>query len=406
MKGLSCLYWFDRDEKRLGILHPLGPFVHREILRGDDTLEFYCEETPEKYDRILWRDPQDGRWREHVVIRTEEVLETSGCKVLARTSLCDMAAVYHEETRLAYSEVDTSMATVLSFMYPERWSIECPESMTRLDALLYHTDGYSGLLEIQRDGEVEFEPVIEVNREGVVSRIVKRRRRLGEYRGLQLSYASGLTWCRRTVLDSDIYTRLYGYGKGMPAVDENGNFTGGYLRRLTMEEAYIGQHKVAYGKKYIENDEARRKWGVLVNGEKMHRTGSVMFVDDTTPNQIYTHTLRALEKLIEPRVIYEASAALMAGGIESQLGDRVALIDSTRTPAWKMTTRVVGRTRSFGPDGYESSLQIGNVTPIELASLNAALANVTPVENGAALLEFDEEGCADDAIGDGWPSTS
>ena len=61
MKGLSCLYWFDRDEKRLGILHPLGPVVHREILRGDDTLEFYCEETPEKYDRILWRDPQDGR---------------------------------------------------------------------------------------------------------------------------------------------------------------------------------------------------------------------------------------------------------------------------------------------------------------------------------------------------------
>ncbi len=388
MGGLSCLYWFDGADTRLGILHPLGPVVHKEVLRDDDTLEFWCAETPEKYDRILWRDPQDGRWREHVVIRTEEVMDNAGVKVLARTSLCDMTAVYHEETRLSYTLPETAMAMVLGCMYPERWNIDYPESVTRLDALLYHTDGYSGLHEIEREGKVEFEPEILADRSGVVSRTLRMRGQLGEYRGLQLTYATGLTWCRRTVLDADVYTKLYGYGMGLPAQDENGNFTRGYMRRLTMENAYIGQHHVAYGKKYIENDEAREKWGVPVNGERVHRVGSVVFVDDATPNAVYSHTLVALSKLIEPRVIYEASAALMAGGIEAELGDRVGLVDGTRKPAWKMKTRVVGRKRTFGADGYETTLQIGNVTSSELAYIQAALENVTPSENRSASFDL------------------
>ena len=29
---------------------------------------------PEKGSRLLWRDPEDGAWREHVVARTDEPL--------------------------------------------------------------------------------------------------------------------------------------------------------------------------------------------------------------------------------------------------------------------------------------------------------------------------------------------
>ena len=91
---MPTLFWFDRDDRRLGLLHPLSAVVHTEVLLEDDTIEFWCEEMPEKYDRILWRDPQDGRWREHVVVSVVEDMGIEGAKVIGRTCLCDFKAVY------------------------------------------------------------------------------------------------------------------------------------------------------------------------------------------------------------------------------------------------------------------------------------------------------------------------
>ena len=90
------LFWFDRADERIGILHPAGAVEHREELGGEDALSFSCLETPEKYDRILWRDPSDGRWREHVVVRTDEALGAA-CEVYAESSLCDLLGSYVEE---------------------------------------------------------------------------------------------------------------------------------------------------------------------------------------------------------------------------------------------------------------------------------------------------------------------
>ena len=36
------LFWLDRNDVRLGFLHAIGPVTHREELRGDDAIEFYC----------------------------------------------------------------------------------------------------------------------------------------------------------------------------------------------------------------------------------------------------------------------------------------------------------------------------------------------------------------------------
>ena len=106
------LFWFDRADERIGILHPAGAVEHREELGGEDALSFSCLETPEKYDRILWRDPSDGRWREHVVVRTDEALGAA-CEVYAESSLCDLLGSYVEEERVSGSGLYGALGVVL-----------------------------------------------------------------------------------------------------------------------------------------------------------------------------------------------------------------------------------------------------------------------------------------------------
>ena len=71
---VPTLYLFDRFDARLGILPTVGGITHVEEVGGEDTIEFDCLAAPEKGERLLWRDPTDGVWREHVVVRTDEPL--------------------------------------------------------------------------------------------------------------------------------------------------------------------------------------------------------------------------------------------------------------------------------------------------------------------------------------------
>ena len=81
------LFWFDRNDVRRGILHVSGGIEHKEELRGDDTIEFRCEEVPGKYDRLVWWDFADEVWREYVVVSVVEEMGEGVDKVVARTSL-------------------------------------------------------------------------------------------------------------------------------------------------------------------------------------------------------------------------------------------------------------------------------------------------------------------------------
>lgn len=68
--AVPTLYLFDRWDERVGVLATLGSVTHAEELGGEDTLELACAKAPGKGDRIVWRDPETGAWREHEVVRT------------------------------------------------------------------------------------------------------------------------------------------------------------------------------------------------------------------------------------------------------------------------------------------------------------------------------------------------
>ena len=376
------LFWFDRNDVRRGILHVSGGIEHKEELRGDDTIEFRCEEVPGKYDRLVWWDFADEVWREHVVVSVVEEMGAGVAHVVARTSLCDLVAVYVEEFRLVDMRPRAAVPELLGDLYPKRWNIDIPEEHGRVSGLVYHMDGLAALHKIEVDGTVEFEPRIDVVKGGVRGRTIHMEMGgRGTYRGARFTYGKNLTYCRRTVLDSEVYTALYGWGVGLPIIDASGEFTGGYTRRLSLEDALVDLLGNKYGKKYVADEAARKQWGIPVGGEMVHRFGEVVFTDIAKPTSLKRQTEIALRSMVQPRVAYEANGALVEKGVEARLGDKVYVVDTSDVPEWTMKCRVVRRTRVFSDCGLDVSLGMGTVTPYTYRELSAAMGAVTDPDN-------------------------
>lgn len=366
------LFWFDRADERIGILHPAGAVEHREELGGEDVLSFPCLETPEKYDRILWRDSSDGRWREHVVVRTDEALGAA-CEVYAESSLCDLLGGYVEEKRVSDLGLYGALSAVLE---GTRWQPSTLGWFDDHDCYLYHVNRLAALRRVCEVWGCEIEPVIAVSGGHVSSRTVRAVAEVGAWRGARLEYGRNMTGCTRTVAEDEVFTALYGYGAGLPVVDETGAFTGGYRRKLTFGE-------VNGGVDWVGDDEARLLWGLPDgSGGRVHRFGEVTFADVEDPEVLLVRTQAALAETCAPRVSYEVDAAALGGSVPVGLGDEVAVVDSSRDPAWRFRARIVRRVRLFR-DAVEARYSIGAVPRTAFAERSSVEARVAAVEDVA-----------------------
>ncbi len=109
----ATLHLFDRFEGRLGILPTVGAVTHAEELGGEDTIEFDCPMAPGKGDRLVWLDPEDGVWREHEVVRTDEPLGMP-THVYAESSVCECLCDFIEEAQLVSRTAAQAMAAILA----------------------------------------------------------------------------------------------------------------------------------------------------------------------------------------------------------------------------------------------------------------------------------------------------
>lgn len=159
-------------------------------------------------------------------------------------------------------------------------------------------------------------------------------------------------------------------------MDETGAFTGGYRRKLTFGE-------VNGGVNWIGDDEARQLWGLPgAGGSRTHRFGEVTFSDVEDPAVLLARTQAALVEACEPKVSYEVEAAALTGAVAVGLGDEVAVVDSSRNPAWRMRARVVRRVRLFS-DATEARYSVGAVQRTAYAERSAVEARVAAVKDTA-----------------------
>ena len=366
------LYLFDRFDERLGILPTLGAVTHTEELGGEDTIEFDCLVAPEKGDRLLWRDPDDGRWREHVVVRTDEPLG-GPAHVYAEWALCELLRDFVEEAQLVSRTAEQALGAVLANTRFELGFVGVGEA--KRGALLYHMNALAALRRVEEvwGGELECSVVVEGGR--VSGRVVSLPARRGAWRGLRFTYGKNMAGCTRTVMEDEVFTALYGFGKGLPVLDESGAATGGFTRRLTFGE-------VNGGVNWVGDDAAREVWGRWDAGRaaKVHAFGAVTFADCEDAAELLALTRAALAEAAAPKVSYEVDAALLAGAAVPALGDDVAVIDTSRAPAWHLTARVVARRRELAGAGSRCSVTLGRVqrsAARAVAEVTAAVVTVT-----------------------------
>lgn len=366
--SVPTLYHFDRWDERIGLLRVAGELVHTEELNGEDTIEFCSYDVPAKGDRLLWLD--GSTWREHVVVRTDEPLGGL-CSVYAESSLCELLDDFIEEAQLVSRTARQALAAVLA---PTRWAIGYCANLGTAGALIYHQNALWALRRVAEVWGGEVTPVITVSGGRVATRSIRMDSQRGSWNGLRFTYGKNMAGCTRTVLEQDVYTALYGFGAGLPFIDEDGNYKAGYRRKLTFGE-------VNGGLNYVADEDAKLVWGRW-NADrtaKVHSFGQVTFSQETDPAHLLVLTRRALAEAVQPKVSYEVDVAALDGD-DADLGDTVAVIDTSRDPEWRLTARVVRRVRTFG-EGVVARVTIGTVEPVDYAQVSALAADVAALQD-------------------------
>ena len=171
-----------------------------------------------------------------------------------------------------------------------------------------------------------------------------------------------------------MYTALYGFGAGLPFTDEEGNYKAGYRRKLTFGD-------INGGVNWVGDDDARAIWGRwdATRTTKVHAFGQVTFSDCTDQARLLALTQRALIDAKQPKVSYEIDVAAL-GNDDADLGDTVAVIDTSRDPEWRLTARIVKRVRTFG-DGIVCRVIVGTVQKADYEQVSVLAADVATLQN-------------------------
>ncbi len=375
------LYLFDRFDNRLGILPVVGDVTHTEELGGEDTLEFCCLDVPTKGDRILWHDDMDGCWREHVVVRTDEPLEGLS-SVYCESSVSELLNDYIEERRLVSYTASAALGVVLS---NSRWAVAATANLGTASGLLYHVNALTALRRLERLYSAYAVAHISVADGMVSGRSLSLEGGEGAWRGARFTYGKNMVGCTRTVLEDEVKTALYGWGAGLPIVSGE-EYSGGFRRKLSFAD-------VNGGVKWVGDEDARLEWGRwdATRTQKVHSFGEVTFSECRDPDELLALTRAELARVCRPQVSYEVDVALLDGGVPVALGDKVAVIDNSREPPWRLSARVLRRIRTFGED-VETHVTLGTVQ-------RASYAQTSDVERQVEILADAAGANADGEVG-------
>ncbi len=375
--AVPVLYLFDRFDERLGVLPTLGAVTHTEELGGEDTIEFDCLVAPDKGDRLVWRDPSSGGWHEHVVVRTDEPLG-GPAHVYAEWALSELLRDFVEEAQLVSRTAAQALTAVLANTRFELGAVGVGDA--KRGTLIYHMNALAALRRVEDVWGGEIDPSVVVEGGRVVRRVLSLPKRRGEWRGLRFTYGKNMAGCTRTVMEDEVFTALYGFGKGLAVLDESGEATGGFTRRLTFGE-------INGGVNWVGDDAARDVWGRWNVGRtaKVHSFGQVTFADCEKAEELLALTKAALVDAVKPKVSYEVDTALLPGATAPELGDDVAVIDTSRTPAWHLKARVVGRKRELSEVGSVCTVTLGTVQRTVATALAVVTESLTTTAEKASV---------------------
>lgn len=317
-------YHFDRWGTQLGTLQDVMSAVHSDEVNGEDSLTVDMVGDPlEKGDRIVWRD-KFSLWHEHMV-KDLEVAHKAGAlttRAYCVNSMAELACEYIVEKEPS----GTATTALTRALEGTNWSLGTVNVAKSAKNHWYHISVAEALEAIVETYGGELEATIEVTGEHVTARKVNLRTRRGGDTGQLFTYGRNMSAISRIVDPDEVYTAVYGYGKGIQNYDNKGEWTGGYTRKITFGDINGGQD-------WVGDESAKQRYGLPDGkGGIKHAFGKVEFDDCEDPSELLALTKAYLAEVSKPRVSYTGTAISLAqggytNGEDTRAGDTVHIHD-------------------------------------------------------------------------------
>lgn len=350
------MFLYSRWGEQLCRLTPLEA-SHNAVINGQDTLEFTCNRIVSKGDRVVWSD--GFRWREHVIEEIEQS-HASESEVSCRCTSSMISELSAAHVR-SLDMTGTASAILAEALKETRWAVDSNISDS-YQVVCEQQNAYECLCDVAGRFNCEFEPEIELNGAGVVTRKVRLTPQIGRITSTRFTYGASLEGITKTVLSDEVITAAYGYGEGSGA-----------------EQLWC----------QVMDDNALDAWGIPDGqGGRRHVWGVFEDSDITNIDELKTKTLEYLQSNSTPQVSYEADIPMLALR-NVQLGDTVQVIDKDFTPPIRLEARIGEFSRDL-ITGETSSATFGTVTSIlpdvAMRSYRAAKTAVSLAGNASTVV--------------------
>lgn len=368
----------DRFGTPLGDVEGVLEARRKRDVGGTDTLELTMTGPLEKDDRVVARDSK-GRWCEWICTspqgeRKDNVPPYGTC--VLQGSVRELSRKMHVEVRNRNASARSALEKCLQ---GTRWEVGTVDVANTASVSYYHENAYQALIDLCKAFECEYEASYVVSGNYVTRRIISLYDRRGSASvAHRFEYGRDLPGVVRTVADDDVVTRLYGYGKGTPAFDEAGDFTGGYHRRISFAD-------INGGKEYVENSSLVNTWGMVgPNGTLVPAEGVVFFNDCEDPAELLTLTRKELERHSTPIVEYQCDVIALARAGEgfegADIGDTIRVVDTSFPVPVRIEARVLKIDESLTDGIGGTKLTIGNATETYTQRATAALQTLRDLQ--------------------------
>lgn len=315
---------FDRWGAQIGTLPQVIEAVHKDEVNGEDSLTLVLPACSlVKGQRIVWRDKW-MEWHEHTVSDVKTVhgegqlLTTAYCE----NSVAELMTDYVENLRPQNASAEDALRKALS---TSRWQVGRVDDLGTASTSFYHVTAHEAVGCVLKTWGGEVSTTIEVSSTQVVARKVNITRRRGQDNGKRFAWDKDIVSIEREVSADDVCTALYGYGKGLEKTDDDGEWTGGYERKLTFGD-------INGGLDWVGDEAAKLKWGLPDGkGGVKHAFGKVEFPDCEDKAELLRLTREAVSERSKPYVVYTSNVLNLAdAGFEyedSRAGDTVSMVD-------------------------------------------------------------------------------
>lgn len=345
------LMLFDRDESFIASLKYKNTGRKREI-NGLNTLELETDKEVEFGQRLVFKDRQ-GRWHEYIIIDYFKSHDEEGptYEVYCEDNTSELYGHYIDDLKPRNELAITLLKRVLD---GTRFEPGYVDDFGKRSFNLYRTNVKAAIWKMLEEYGAEIQVRLDVDKDGIKHRYIDLKKSIGRDAGKRFTYKKDMGSIKKTTSIKDLVTALYGYGKGEEIVGEDGQPSGGYGRKIDFSE-------LNNGKKYIEDEEARKKYGT--GPERKHIFGIADFEDCEDRAELLELTKERLKQLSKPKISYELSVEDISRyeGFEGEavdLGDTVTVIDEEINT--RVQTRIIAIKDNPLEEIEDSEITLGN----------------------------------------------